>query len=134
MMSLGASSERMLMDSGLGSESIDRVRELSMGFRRRLLAQEEEAVARREKSAVVQNVLNALVSDEVGAREGIYRTEHKGYEKLSRVYDEYRNYFLNETAKNEQRARYDEWRDLQIRKLEQEKYRQMHATLLKQHK
>ena len=134
MMSLGASSERMLMDSGLGTESIDRVRELSMGFRRRLIAQDEEAVARREKSAVVQNVLNALVSDEVGTREGIYRAEQKGYEKLSRVYDEYRNYFLNETAKNEQRARYEEWRDLQIRKLEQEKYRQMHATLLKQHK
>lgn len=133
-MSLGGPSERMLLESGLGADSMDRVRDLCLAFRKRLVARDEEADIQRERSTFVQNALNTLMAEEATGRENLGKLEQKGFEKLDRIFNEYRHLFLNEAAENEKRARFEKWRNVEIRKLEQEKYRKMHATLLREGK
>lgn len=82
----------------------------------------------REESAAIQNGARVITTRESNERDDMCVSEQRQWDKLMRLYGEYRGKFQNEKAKHERRQELEEWRAIQIRKLEQEKYRLLHKS------
>lgn len=126
---LGTSAVAVFARAGLPDESMIRVAELCKGRRLRIRDEELQAQQRREESAALQSGTRAIVQNESNARDDQCIAEQRHWDKLMRLYSEYRDRFQNEKEKHQRRTELETWRDIQVRKLEQEKYRQIHKVV-----
>lgn len=128
MSDLGTSAIAVFARAGLPDDSMHRVVALCKGRRERVLFEEQSALQRREESAALQSGSRSIVHNESMAREDLILSEQRQWDKLMRLYSEYRDRYQNEKEKHQRRSELESWREIQIRKLEQEKYRQLHRA------